>query len=52
MGGPRSASWMPSPAGRVTTGSTFHPGTKFMGFDLAEWLQARLADTVERCDEA
>jgi hypothetical protein len=40
-----------SPAGRiqVTPGSTFYPGTTFMGFDVAAWLEQRLDDTVERC---
>jgi hypothetical protein len=40
------------PAGRiqVTPGSRFYPGTKFMNFDIAEWLEARLGDTTEACD--
>jgi sensor domain CHASE-containing protein len=39
------------PAGRiqVTCGRRFYPGTKFMIFDIAKWLEARV-DPVE-CDQ-
>ena len=38
------------PAGRiqVTEGSRFYPGTKFMGFDLAEWLEEQFANEADR----
>jgi hypothetical protein len=41
-----------TPAGRVqvTQGSTFYPGTTFIGFDIASWLEAQLDDAAERCD--
>ena len=40
-----------TPVGRiqVAAGSRFYPGTKFMGFDLADWLQERLAHRAGRC---
>jgi hypothetical protein len=40
-----------TPAGRiqVAEGSRFYPGTSFMGFDLAAWLQDRLEGRVSRC---
>lgn len=40
------------PAGRIRVkpGSRFYPGTTFMTFDIASWLETRLADTAERCD--
>ena len=40
-----------SPKGRiqVTAGSRFYPGTMFMGFDLAAWLDERLAGRATRC---
>ena len=39
------------PGGRiqVTPGSTFYPGTMFMGFDIAMWLQQALDDRAQRC---
>jgi hypothetical protein len=42
-----------TPVGRiqVTVGSTFYPGTTFMGFDLANWLEKRLGNAVARCDD-
>jgi len=38
------------PNGRiqVATGSRFYPGTIFMGFDLAKWLDQRLGDSSAR----
>jgi hypothetical protein len=36
---------------QVTQGSTFYPGTTFMGFDLASWLEGRLGDTAARCED-
>ena len=40
------------PNGRiqVTQGSRFYPGTVFMGFDIASWLQEHLDNRVGRCD--
>lgn len=35
----------------VTPGSTFYPGTTFMGFDLAGWLEHALDDRAERCGQ-
>ena len=34
-----------TPKGRiqVTAGSTFYPGMRYMGFDLARWLDGQLA---------
>ena len=39
------------PNGRVqvTQGSRFYPGTIFMGFDIARWLEARIAGRAGRC---
>ena len=39
------------PHGRiqVTEGSTFYPGTTFMGFDLAGWLEARYGTGTLGC---
>jgi hypothetical protein len=39
------------PNGRiqVTEGSTFYPGTTFMGFDLASWLEERLGNHARSC---
>jgi hypothetical protein len=39
------------PNGRiqVTAGSCFYPGTIFMGFDLAKWLERRLGNRAQRC---
>jgi hypothetical protein len=39
------------PNGRiqVTEGSRFFPGTTFMGFDLAEWLERHLGTRAQRC---
>ena len=41
-----------TPAGRiqVTNGSRFYPGTTFMNFDLAQWLESRLDDSVAKCE--
>jgi hypothetical protein len=38
------------PNGRiqVTQGSRFYPGTVFMGFDIAQWLDQRLGDRGQR----
>ena len=46
-----SAVTLDTPQGRmqVTEGSRFYPGTAFMGFDLAKWLQQQLDDHVEDC---
>jgi hypothetical protein len=40
------------PNGRiqVSPGSTFYPGTMFMGFDLAAWLEGQYADVAEPCE--
>lgn len=40
------------PHGRVQVapGSRFYPGTKFMGFDIVEWLKRSLDNTrVQHC---
>ena len=39
------------PNGRiqVTEGSRFYPGTIFMGFDLAGWLDGRLDGSSPQC---
>ena len=39
-----------TPKGRiqVTEGSRFYPGTKFMGFDLARWLEEHQDGRVTR----
>ena len=41
------------PNGRVqvTEGSKFYPGTIFMGFDLAAWLEEQLKNERPVCDE-
>jgi hypothetical protein len=46
-----SAATLTTPKGRiqVTEGSRFYPGTSFMGFDLARWLDAELGDRASRC---
>jgi hypothetical protein len=46
-----SAATLHGPNGRiqVATGSTFYPGTIFMGFDIAEWLQKQLDGRAQRC---
>jgi hypothetical protein len=31
---------------RVAPGTTFYRGTKFMGFDVAEWLEAHVGQTL------
>jgi hypothetical protein len=38
------------PAGRiqVAPGTTFYRGTKFMGFDVAEWLEAHATELSAR----
>ena len=40
-----SAATLSTPKGRiqVTQGSRFSPGTSFMGFDLAKWLEEAAA---------
>jgi hypothetical protein len=40
-----------SPSGRiqVTEGSTFYPGTTFMGFDLVKWLDERIGGGARSC---
>jgi hypothetical protein len=39
------------PNGRiqVTAGSRFYPGTTFMGFDIARWLDERIGELARRC---
>ena len=39
------------PNGRVqvTVGSRFYPGTIFMGFDVARWLEQQLGGRAQRC---
>lgn len=39
------------PGGRiqVTAGSTFYPGTTFMGFDLAAWLEEKIKAGAQPC---
>src|SRR5256886_9665154 len=46
-----SAGTFSGPNGRiqVTPGSTFYPGTMFMGFDLATWLEASLDGQTAEC---
>jgi hypothetical protein len=46
-----SPATLAGPTGRVqvTEGSRFYPGTVFMGFDLARWLDDRLSDRARRC---
>jgi hypothetical protein len=46
-----SPATLDTPQGRiqVTAGSCFYPGTKFMGFDLAQWLEARIGPHAEGC---
>ena len=41
-----------TPRGRiqVSAGSRFYPGTTFMDFDLAKWLQEQLDDRAGSCD--
>ena len=41
------------PNGRiqVTAGSRFYPGTTFMGFDLAAWLEEELRNEKQQCGE-
>lgn len=48
-----SAGEFHGPNGRiqVTPGSRFYPGTIFMGFDLAAWLDEELASRAMRCEE-
>lgn len=42
------------PNGRiqVTQGSKFYPGTTFMGFDLAAWLDEQLDGDKSECGKA
>ena len=46
-----SAATFQGPNGRiqVAAGSTFHPGTEFMGVDLAQWLEDRLRGRAGDC---
>jgi hypothetical protein len=46
-----SPATLSGPNGRiqVTTGSRFYPGTIFMGFDVAAWLDDRLGERGQRC---
>ena len=37
---------------QVAAGSRFYPGTILMGFDIAEWLEARYVDASLACDES
>ena len=45
-----SGATLMTPQGRiqVTEGSCFYPGTMFMGFDLARWLEERFG-SGRRC---
>jgi hypothetical protein len=49
-----SAATLNGPNGRVqvSPGSRFYPGTRFMGFDLARWLDERLGAEARGCDAA
>ena len=40
-----------TPKGRIqiTQGSRLYPGTSFMGFDLARWLEQEIGDRAQRC---
>ena len=40
------------PGGRiqVAPGSRFYPGTIFMGFDVAAWLDQQLANRASECE--
>jgi len=44
---------MDGPNGRIqiTGGSRFYPGTIFMGFDLADWLEQRLHNQAPACED-
>ena len=46
-----SPATLDGPNGRiqVAVGSRFYPGTIFMGFDLAKWLEARIGSRAQRC---
>jgi len=48
-----SAATFNGPNGRiqVTPGSRFYPGTMFMGFDLAAWLDSEIGNAAE-CQRA
>lgn len=48
----REPATLMTPRGRiqVTAGSTFYPGTSFMGFDVAAWLDEHVAPEAKRCD--
>jgi hypothetical protein len=35
---------------QVTEGSRFYPGTVFMEFDIAGWLEEHLDNRAERCE--
>ena len=45
----KEAATLCTPADRIqiTTGSRFYPGSTFMGFDLAEWLEARVGPIAQ-----
>ena len=47
-----SPATLQTPAGRiqVTEGSRFYPGTVFMEFDVAGWLEEHLDNRAERCE--
>ena len=46
-----SPATLDTPKGRiqVTEGSRFYPGTRFMGFDMASWLDDHLGARAQRC---
>jgi len=47
-----SAATLDGPNGRIqiAAGSRFYPGTVFMGFDIADWLEARFAEDALECE--
>jgi hypothetical protein len=49
-----SAATLDGPNGRiqVIAGSRFYPGTLFMGFELAEWLERHADARTKGCDQA
>ena len=56
----RDGSWtcispaeMNGPNGRVqvAAGSRFYPGTIFMGFDIAAWLEERYSEHAPSCED-
>jgi hypothetical protein len=46
-----SPATLTTPMGRiqVTEGSRFYPGTMFMGFEIARWLEEHLESRAPRC---